>query len=210
MKATAPATRGFIMALASASLAGCISVFPKEAPEQLYRFGGDPPPVEKTSAPSAGSFTVQSNPTSFDRAAAGDAILTITGNQAAYIKGSRWVSPAATLFDAAVTRAFDANHGSARLIPRGEAARADYVMKLDIRTFETRYVDGPGAPPVVMVEVYADLTRTADRTLAGEHIFKARIPVDENRAGAIARAFDKATSRVLGELVVWTNNKGSQ
>ncbi len=202
-------TRGFIMALTVAALAGCISVFPKVAPEQLYRFGGDSPQVDPTSARSTTAFAVQSNPTSFDRAAAGDAILTITGDQAAYIKGSRWVSPAATLFDAAVTRAFDTSKGPARLIPRGEAARADYVMKLDVRTFEARYVDGLGSPPVVMVEVYADLTRTADRTLAGEHIFKASIPAGENRAGAIARAFDKAIVQVLGELVVWTNNKGS-
>lgn len=208
MKATVLVTRGAFIALAFAGLAGCISVFPKESPEQLYRFGGDIPQVDRTSS-STGMFAVQLNPTSFDRAAAGDAILTITGDQAAYIKGSRWVSPASTLFDAAVARAFDASKGSARLIPRGEAARADYVMKLDVRTFEARYVDGPGSPPVVMVEVYADLTHTADRALAGEHIFKANIPADGNRAGAVARAFDKATVQVLGELVVWANNKGS-
>jgi cholesterol transport system auxiliary component len=190
-------------------LSACVSVFPKESPAQLYRFGGT---VESTGGlppPSAASFTVQAAPTGFDRAAASDAILTITGNQAAYIKGSRWVASAASLFDSAVTNAFDAHGGAARLIPRGEASRPDYLLKIDVRSFEARYDHGQQVAPTVVVEVYAALTRAADRAPSGERIFQAAVPAADNRAGPIAAAFDKAARKVLGDLVGWVDAKGA-
>ena len=80
--------------------------------------------------------------TGFDRAAAGDRILTVTGTQAAYIKDARWVTSSVSLFDSALQRAFDADKGPARLVDRAEIVHADYVLKLDVRTFEARYNHG--------------------------------------------------------------------
>jgi len=148
----------------------------------------------------------------FARDAASDTILTVTGDQAAYIAGSRWVTSASSLFELAVTRAFDADGGPARLIPRGEAVRPDYALKLDVRRFEARYDAGQQAPPTVVVELYAG---TADHAGDGaaaapaERIFQASVPASENRAGAIARAYDAAVTDVLGKLVVWVDAKGA-
>lgn len=204
-----PLARGLAVALLGFALAGCISLLPKEKPAQLYRVGVSRGPITAPGSLDKDRFAVQSVPTSFDRAAAGDAILTITGDQAAYIKGARWVTSASSMFDAAVVHAFDADKGPARLIARGEAVRPDYTLKLDVRAFEARYDRGAGAAPTVVVEVYAALSHASDRTLAGERIFQAKAGAGENTTGGITAAFDQATAKVLGDLVAWVDGKGA-
>ncbi|HZK99276.1 MAG TPA: ABC-type transport auxiliary lipoprotein family protein, partial [Caulobacteraceae bacterium] len=175
---------------------------------QLFRFGDAPPP-RSAIAPGAARFTVQIASLGFERAAAGDRILTVTGDEAAFIKGSRWLTGASTMFDEAVTRAFDADGGAARLVARGEASRIDYVVKLDVRVFEARYAADPKAAPTAVVEVYAAIGGAKDRTAIAERIFQAQAPASDNRVYAIAAAFDQAVGKVLGELVSWVDAKGA-
>ncbi len=189
-------------------LAGCISVLPKEPPAQLYRFGDAGPSAPAATAPAAPRFTVEPLPISFDRPAAGDAILTLTGSEAAYIKGSRWVASAQTLFESAVTRAFEAGGGAARLMVRGEPSRPDYLLKLDVLRFEAHYDQGQLAAPTIVVEVNATLSRSSDHGLAGERLFQARVTADANRAGPIVAGYDQATRKVLTDLVAWVDARG--
>jgi cholesterol transport system auxiliary component len=194
-----------LAAPATLALAGCVTLLPKETPAQLYRFGGDLPPAQ----PPAGAqrFGVILLPITFVSPAAGDQILAVTGHEAAYLKGARWVTGAATLFEQALDNAFDADGGPARLLARGELVKPDYLLKLDVRVFEVRYTDGEGLPPTAVVQVYAALS--ADRQLVGERIFGASIKASENRGGAIASAVDQADSQVLGQLVKWVDAKGA-
>lgn len=199
--------RVLTVAALAAALAGCISLFPKGKAAQLYRFTGAAPVQEAGPAPSR--FGVYKAPGGFSRAAAGDRILTLTGDQAAYIAQARWVSPAQVLFDEALQRAFDANPGAARLANRGETAKTDYVLRLDVRDFQAVYDQGPETAPLVVVRVRAVLTRSADRTIAAESLFEATSRADDNRVSAIARGFDRAVGQVLGKLVAWTNGQGA-
>ncbi|MDB5455921.1 MAG: transporter, partial [Caulobacter sp.] len=205
MSAYRPALRSLAaaaLALAvAASLSGCISLFPKVKPAGLYRFGESAPAAASQPAPGA-RIGVLKGPTIFTRAAAGDRLLTITGSEAAYVAGARWVSPAGVLFDEAVARAFDAG-GQARLIGRGEAAKADVILRLEVRTFETVYVNGAGAPPEVVIQVRAVLTRAGDRALLGDKLFDARVPASVNRVGAIVAAYDQAVAKALTDTVAW-------
>ena len=58
-------------------LAGCVSVFPKQPPAQMYRFGvAAPSDAEAPPAAGGARFEVMRAPTTFDQAAAGDRILT--------------------------------------------------------------------------------------------------------------------------------------
>jgi len=200
-------TRGAMLAAAASLLAGCISLFPKADPAQLYRFGATTPQLQEmaSGAPSFGVFLAA---TGFDRAAAGDRILTVNGTQAAYIKDARWVTSSVGLFDSALQRAFDAGQGPARLVDRAEIAPIDYVLKLDVRTFEARYDHGQAASPTIVVEVHAALDRTHDRIAVGDRSFKASVTASDNRVGAIAEAFDQAVARILGELVAWVDARG--
>lgn len=204
---TATLIRVFLLITTTSLLAGCISLFPDSEPAQLYRFGTTEPQVQETA--SAGpAFNVFLGQTGFESAAAGDRILTVTGTQAAYIKGARWVTSSEDLFDSALQNAFDANPGPARLIGSGDIASAEYMLKLNVRTFEARYSGGEASAPTIVVEVRATLARTEDRTVVAQQGFKASIAASENRVGAIAQSFDQAVAQVLGNLVSWVNSRG--
>jgi cholesterol transport system auxiliary component len=201
-----PARRLAIAAICSVA-AGCITVLPKQPPIQLYRFGAaSAAPAGRPSTPRA-AFTVRLAPMDFDGGAAGDLILTVAGGQAAYVRGARWLVPAEDMFRSAVVRAFAADVGGVRLVEPGDPSAIDDTLKLDVRAFEARYAD-PKAPPTVVVEFYASITRLKDRTSLGHRTFRAEAPASENRMSTIAAAFDQAVGKALGELVSWVNAKG--
>lgn len=194
--------------VAAASLGGCISLLPKQKPAQLYRFGVPAAALPATAAPASGPHvTIRAAPTSFERAAAGDRILTASGDETAYVAGARWVTAASALFDDAVTGAFDAHPGPARLLARDEPAAADYVLKLDVRAFEVRYDHGRGAAPTVVVELYAGLVGRQNAAASGAQLFRAEAPAGGDSVHAIAAAFDVAVGKVLGEMVAWVDGK---
>lgn len=199
--------KALAIAVAAVALTGCISLLPKVDPVGLYRFGVEQAPAAK--GPASAQFGVLKTPTIFTRASAGDRLLTITNGEAAYIAGARWVSPASILFDEAVARAFQADPGRARLIGRGEVAQADLVLRLEVRSFETVYVNGPKAAPEVLVQVRGVINRNSDRTLIGDKVFEARIKASNNRVGSIVEAYDAATTTVLTEITAWVGSSGS-
>ena len=200
------AMRAVIVAAAAASLSACISVFPKTKPVTTYRFGDADLSVAKS--PPGAMFGVLKAPSAFTRAAAGDRLLTVTNGEVAYIADARWVSPAFILFEEATARAFDNDPGRARLIGRGEVAKADLVLRLEVRKFEADYVNGPKAAPEIVVRVRGVLNRNSDRALVGDQIFEARVKAADNRVSAIVPAFDQANAKVLGEVVAWVNAAG--
>lgn len=190
------------LALAAIALSGCISLFPKAEPAQLYRFEAAAPAPSAATGPVFGVLRLG---TSFPRASAADRILTVNDKgEAAYIASARWVSPASVLFDEEVATAFQ-GAGRARLIGRGEVIKADYSLKLDVTTFEAHYDHGPKAAPEILVSVRGVITRNRDRALVGEQVFSARVRASENRVSAIVPAFNTALTQVLGQLVAWVN-----
>jgi len=92
-----------------------------------------------------------------------------------------------------------------RLIARGEPAVAPYVLRLDVRNFETQYDQGPKAAPIVVIRVRAAMTSTADRTLVAEKLFEKRVRAGDNRVTAIVPAYDRTVAELLAEVVTWTN-----
>jgi len=191
--------KSLIVALMLLPLGACISLFPKSKPAQLYRF--EVPAVETTQANA--QVGVLLSPVDFQAASASDRILTITGGEAAYVKDARWISPAAILFEEAVIRAFQG--GRARLVQRGDVAQAQYALKLEVQTFETRYASENSAPQVV-VAVHALLSRNTDRAVVGDRVFTATAQASDNRMGGIVPAYDEALGDVLGQLTGWVNS----
>jgi cholesterol transport system auxiliary component len=168
----------------------------------MYRFGAGPAPL---AAPAAGEplMAIRAAPTTFDRAAAGDRILTVSGDQTAYIGGARWVTAANNLFDDAVSRAFEARGGRTRLLARDEPAPADYVLKLDVQTFEVRYDHRRGATPTVVVRLYAALVGYKNDAAGVSQVFQAEAPAGTDSVHAITAAFDTAVGKVLSDMIGW-------
>lgn len=190
------------LAIAAVGLSGCISLFPKAEPAQLYRFEAKVAPSKAPTGPVYGVLRVA---TGFSRPAAGDRILTIGDNgEAAYIASARWVAPAAVLFDESVSEAFRSST-RVRLVSRGEVTKAEFAAKLDVTRFEVVYDNGPKAAPKVVITVRALVSRTQDRALVGDKTFSAEVRAGDNRVGAIVPAYNAALTQVLKELVDWTN-----
>ena len=193
-----------LAATAALALSGCISLLPKTKPSHLYRFGQ--PAGSEAMAAGPGKIGVFRTNATFQRESAGDRLLTVTDGQVQYVAETRWVAPAAILWDQAVLAAFDADPGPVRLISRGEPASAQYILRLDVRNFEARYGNGPKAPPSVLVRVRAVITRS-DRAVLGEKIFETQVTAADNRVTAIVPAYDRAVAQVLKEVIAWTTEQ---
>lgn len=198
-----PLLRLVAVAACAFALSGCITLLPKTAPAQLYRFSAGPPAPPPTAAPSQPAVAVYRTNGGFQNEAADDRILTVTGGRAAYIAASRWVAPAEVLFNQAMLQAFDAS--PVRMLTRGQAGKFGYALRVDVRNFEARYNSGPDAPPLVVVRLHAALTKV-DQTSVGEREFEARVPAADNRVGAIVAAYNQAVADVIGKLVAWTKS----
>lgn len=195
-------------ALALALLAGgCVSLLPKTKPATLYRFGAEDTAAVAPVAPmSTAVRTVVLAPVRMPRDAEGDGILTVQGEQTAYIAGGRWVAPASTLFREALTRAFDRRAGL-RVLARGETGRAGATLELQVARFEARYdgpSGGPSGAPTVRVTLRARLIAMTGQPLAAQ-AFDVSQPAADNRIGPIVAAYDAATTRALDALAQWVD-----
>ncbi len=194
--------------VAALSLPACVSLLPKTTPAQLYSLSIVAPSAAAGDATRA--FNVERLPTAFAPGADGSQILTVDGDQAAYIADARWDAPASQLFDEAETTAFDHASGPARLLSAGEPAAAPISLTLDVQTFEARYLAGPKAAPTVVVSVHALLASTADRKVIADEVFESQRAATDDRVGAIVDAFDAATTDVLNRIVDWTSREGAE
>lgn len=188
-----------VLALGALALAvSACSLLSTPDPVQMYRFGGARDGDAVWAA--APSVEVSLRPVEFLTAARGDRILSVTGTEAAYIAGARWVSPAEGLFTDALEAAF-AESSTVRLIGRREVTPADHTLDVDVTAFEARYA-APGATPDVVVTARVRLLNR-DRSIAAERAFSARSPASANRVSAIVEAFDAATLDINGQIVTW-------
>jgi len=192
-----------VAALAAvAALGACVTLFPKTAPSQLYRFDASVQPAAASGPPVA----VRASMIEFDPAAAGDRILTVDGDQVAYVQDGRWAIPANQMFEEAVTHGFQA--AGMRLVDIGEAGQAKVRLRLQVTHFETRYLSGPKAAPTVVVSVHATLDR-ANGVLIAQQPFEASVPAGDNRLGAIVQAYGQAVSKAVGDLVAWVGQNAT-
>ena len=182
------------------ALGGC-SILATPDPVQLYRFG--PLDSAYVGERSTSSVQVSLRRIEFPEAVAGQRILAVTGNEAAYLAGARWVADAEDLYSQSLETAFGSSQSGVRLIGGRELTRADVSLDVDVTTFETRY-SSTGAVPSVVVSARARILSMPDRTVVSEQIFSVRQSAGENRISAIVSAFDAATQDLNQQIVAWT------
>lgn len=189
-----------LAAIAAVSLSGC-ALLSSPDPVQLYRFGDAAGPV---AAPVASPVQIKLRALEMPQASQGDRLLGVTGSEAAYIAGARWVSPALMLYSDALETRFGSQARMVRLIGRRELTPTTRLLDVDVRAFETRY-DYAGAAPTVVITVRARLLRFPERTVVSEQTFTVSQPAGENRVSAIVEAYDLATRDVNTQIVAWTD-----
>jgi cholesterol transport system auxiliary component len=194
-------------AVAAFVLLGGCSLLSTPDPVQMYRFGGLPSGVSEQASPASVAQVAMRRP-EFAQAVREDRILGVTGTEAAYIKGARWVSSADILFSDALESAFAAQSTRVRLVGPRELTRSTQALDIDVRTFEARYAY-PGATPVVTIVARVRLLNAQERTVAAEQVFTVEQPAGENRVSAIVSAFDTATRDIHAQIVDWTDRNAS-
>ena len=181
-------------------LAGCGGLLGGGGTSDLYRFGSASPPPLESPPGAAQPMLVLFPGANFERAIEGDRILTVTGAQAGYVAGARWVAPAAELFDAAARRAFGQRTPSAYVVRLRGAPLPDYALGIDVRRFEADYVGGQAAPPEIVVEAVVRLIHWSDRMMVAEWPIEVREPAADNRLPSIVDAFDRATEQAVTRI----------
>jgi cholesterol transport system auxiliary component len=190
-----------VAASAAMALGGCVSVFPQAKPAQLYELSPD---VEAAVAPGrTAAVNVRLDTVRFQQAAAGDRILTVRDGEAAYVGGARWVSPAETLFEEGLMRAFAERAKGVRLVPHSAVTGAAYGLSVDIDRFQ---VSMEGGTPKVETALRARLIRFPEQTIAGEWRIDESRKADANRVTSIVRAYDAALGAALTTLVQDTDD----
>ncbi len=195
--------------IVSLGLGGCVSLLPKQPPAQLYQFGQTPPPATFASGAAVGrgqaGLGVILSQVTLPRAALGDGILTARGDEAAYVAGARWLTPAVLMFQEDVQNAFAARATSVRLIDRSQLDAATALLRLDVTEFDARYDAAAvgSEPPTVVVSLRATLTRADGRELV-QQVFTVRAPASQDRVSAIVQAYDAAVQGVMNQAVDWT------
>jgi cholesterol transport system auxiliary component len=169
-------------------------------PVQLYRFG----PLDGGYVGERSMETVQVSlrRIEFPDSVSGQRILAVTGNEAAYLAGARWVADAEELYAQSLEMAFSSERSGVRLIGGRELTRADAGLDVDITTFETRYAT-PGAAPTVVISARARVLAMPERTVVSEQVFSVSQPAGDNRVGAIVSAYDAATQDLNRQIVAW-------
>lgn len=188
-----------VAASAALALGGCVSLWPKTKPVQLYQLS---PEVEAAPAPAAATgrpmVNVRLESLRFQQATAGDRMLTVRDGEAAYIGGARWVSPAETLFEEGLARAFAEHATHVRLVPHGAAAGTSYLLSVDVDTFEVRL---DGGVPTVETALRARLMRFPEQTVVADRRIDVTRKADSVRVSSIVKAYDAAVGAALTTLV---------
>ncbi len=193
-----------VMAGLAFTLSGCITLFPKTKPAQLYRFDGVDEVAVAPGAASPDCVGIVRVRGGFNSAASTDRIMTVTGSEIAFVAEARWAQPAVTLFDEAVTRAFTSQSGPVRLVARGDPGRAPYSLRLDVERFEAVYDHGGKAAPDVRVQIHAVLIRAADRAVVKDQVIATHARAGDNRVSAIVKGFELSMKQALEEVVKLT------
>ena len=188
--------------VATMALSAC-ALLSTPDPVQTYRFGGAPAATSAAAVASPVQVTLRR--VEFPEAVEGDKLLGVTGTEAAYIAGARWVSPAADLYMESIENAFAAQATRVRLIGPRELTRGQRSLDIDVRSFEARY-DAPGATPTIVVTARARMLVLPERTVSAERVFTVEQPATANRVSSIVEAFDLATRDLNTQIVAWTDD----
>jgi cholesterol transport system auxiliary component len=186
------------------TLTGCITLLPKTKPAQLYRFGYAPELVEQKAQAAGTAGAVGKTPVgivfgtvTFPQDSAGDRIVTVEGNEVAYVAEARWTSAASGMFKNAISTGFARGGQTVTLEPRGPTA-ANFRLDISVRKFETDY---DHKRPTVSVALDARLIRLSDRMVVGQKFISADVAVRKSDMSLMADGYNQATTQVVTGLI---------
>lgn len=123
-----------------------------------------------------------------------------------YYARANWTDRAPAMVHTLIVESFE-NSGQIIAVGRESLGlRSDFVLKLDLREFQTEY--GDGGPPDAHVRINAKLVQMPQRAIIASQRFSARVGARADNLEDIVGAFDDALGKVLKNLVGWTLRSG--
>lgn len=197
--------RLLLLALATAPLAGCVSVSvgTADAPGITYYVLEDARPAAPASAAGA-TVRLAIQPVGGDPMADSIALVYARrpGERAVYQFASWTERPSRRVAQLAQQR-LQARGRFAAVTQLGQPVTSDWLLTLAL---DTLVHDVAGTPGRARIVVRAELIRRADRTLVAQRSFDAAPPVAEAAAPAAVGAFAVAVADVLDPLAAWVES----
>lgn len=122
--------------------------------------------------------------------------------QVQYLPGVRWADPAPAMLQTLLLRSLAETGALASVGRRPVGSRGDFAMLSELTDFqaETRD-DRDGAS--ISVRLMVRIVREGDARVVATRTFAAREEAMATDADTIVAAFDRATARLLSEIVPW-------
>ncbi|MDP1698255.1 MAG: ABC-type transport auxiliary lipoprotein family protein [Xanthomonadaceae bacterium] len=186
------------------ALTGCVSLPEREA-VQLYTptlASSDP-----NDAPSVPWQLVIDRPLSDPALDSPRIAVRPRANELQSYAGARWTAAAPDIVETALLRRFQ---DSGRIVAVGrarDALRADYLLQLDLRAFESVY-DGDSGVPHAHIALFATVLDAGSRNVIAGRLFVRDSSASDEAVPAIVDAFGVALSALSTEIVDWTLTNG--
>ena len=116
-------------------------------------------------------------------------------------KGAAWTQSAPDLVQDRLLRAFADSGRLPGVSRRGDGVGADYVLLLDLRSFESDYTTN-GAPQARIV-IGARLLHARDKRVVASRRFESLTPARATDVASVAQAFEQGLASVGGEMLPW-------
>ena len=129
-----------------------------------------------------------------------------TPTQIEYYARAGWADRAPMMVQTMMVESFE---NSDRIVAIGRESiglRADFILKSELREFQTVYYNGGG--PEAWVAINAKLVQMPRRAIVASQSFDARVAAQGNSLHEIIKAFDEAAGKVLRRVVEWTLIEG--
>ncbi len=133
-----------------------------------------------------------------------------------YYARASWTDSAPKMIQQLLIESFE---NSERIISVGRQAiglRSDFVLKTDLREFQSEYTDDHGAPlpdgtpPNIHIRLNAKLVQMPNRAIVASKTTRYFIPAPGTDMDSVVQGFDKALGKTLKRVVAWTLIEGQK
>ncbi|MDQ3205151.1 MAG: ABC-type transport auxiliary lipoprotein family protein [Pseudomonadota bacterium] len=128
-------------------------------------------------------------------------------NELQVYKGASWAKRPSEMVEDALLRALEDSGKIPAVARQGSGVSADYKLVMDLRRFESVYLQA-GSPPTATVEVNAKLLHARDQQVIATRTFTQTRPAASTEVPQVVAAFEQALGTLTRDLSGWILTTG--
>lgn len=129
-----------------------------------------------------------------------DRIGVLRGHQLDYYRAVKWGSPAPEIVQALFVDSLEDQHVFRSVTREQSRVASDYVLDVQLRDFQSEYTEGSSIP-TIHVSAVVRVVRVPDRKLVATVTADSKVQAGEDRMGAVAATFEKASNAVALDVL---------